>query len=456
MTIFLYAALVFAFILLVWRYAHSWQNLVGWVAVLSVQYELLPDFRLALSDMFVPALTLALVFARKNRKTRSELRSSLTILIILFAFLFATLGNLMAFVNIGSISRWTWLNKDVGLLDLIVCYFAVIRFVDTQYKLGRLTSVFVLSGSVINVLALAGGVARYIFDVPNLMIYDKSSIRLCGLMVNPSAYGGFIFCIFLIQLALVLGNSTLIPLRRSLQYLNLGFLAVACVMTISRSAVLGLLAGVFALVFTFRLKAAIRLAAFTCTILVVAGGLLYFKGFLSSDVRGDFWAVMFSSSSVEDRLDMNQAALQLFKKSPANSITGIGVGTFLARSDELLDNPYIIHNDFLWLLVETGVIGLCLFLAIVTRALRNCSVLVRAHTREGPIAAGVACSIFGTLVWMMGTEGLWHRHVWFLFGLSEVCYRVYVRRRAFILEGNRVSAAIATQVASVRPQASAS
>jgi O-antigen ligase len=415
--------IVLAVVALVW-FKNPWMNLMGWIATLSVHYELASDFRLALSDFFVPSLAISLLIgAWAGRKSAPRRRSPLPTLVLIFAAVFIVLGNTMAFVNQGTISRWAWLNKDIGLLDLMLCFFVVIQLIDTQEKLQGAVRVFVLGGSVLNVVALLGGFARYFLGIPNLMMFDQSTVRLAGFMVDPGAYGGFLLCVLLIQLALVCDDSDLLRLPRWVQLTNVALLVVACLMTISRSANLGLFTGLILLVLFYRGKAARQLLMFGSLALLVLGAVFYLQQF-SSDVADEFWGSIFRESTLMDRVDINTAAMDMLLKDPTNVVTGIGVGTFLAHADEKLDVPYIIHNDFIWLFVETGVLGLLLFVAVAARSLRNCLLLSKTRGPDRAIAVGLACGIVGTLVWMMGIEGLWHRHVWLLLGLSEVCYRL--------------------------------
>ncbi len=130
-----------------------------------------------------------------------------------------------------------------------------------------------------------------------------------------------------------------------------------------------------------------------------------------------------SGRTIAERLDANKAALHMYLDRPSTVIFGTGVGVFSAHSQRILGTAVIIHNDFLWLLVEAGPLGLLLFSAIFLVSLRNCFAVARARTTDSPIAIGLACALMGTLAWTMGTEGLWHRHVWFLLALSESCYR---------------------------------
>ena len=199
---------------------------------------------------------------------------------------------------------------------------------------------------------------------------------------------------------------------------------LACLMTQSRSALVGLVTGLLGLLVFFRVKASVRLLGVGLAVLVGMMAVLYVHAFSSKTVS-DFWSTELNSTNFALRIDANRAAMNMYLESPVNALLGIGIGTFVSRAQQYIGLPLIIHNDFLWLLVEAGPLGLCLFCAILFVTFRNCVVVARAGMGEGPIAIGIACALIATLGWMLGTEGLWHRHVWFLLALSEVCYRLH-------------------------------
>jgi hypothetical protein len=385
------------------------------------------DFRPALSDLFLPSMVLGLLLTR-SRATAPQRRSLLPALVLLFLMLFLIVGNTVAYFELGTIPQWTWLNKDIGLLDLVFSFFAVLHFVDTRERLNEVVKVFVLSGSALNIFAVLGGIARYVFGIQNMMMRDPESLRLTGFMVNPNSYGGFLFCVLLMQFALLLGDSKLLPLSRMAQRLNLALLGVATAMTLSRSALLGLGTGIFALLTFYRIKAGLRIVAFVLACLVGLTIIVYW--YSSPSMSTAFWNIGASDRTILERIDANRIAFNMMiDDSSISFISGIGVGTFLMRSRQYLGLPLIIHNDFLWLLVETGIWGFALVALIIGKSLQNCYHVARAHVEASPLAIGVACSITGVLAWTLGTEGLWHRHVWFLFALSQASYRMYVPKR---------------------------
>jgi hypothetical protein len=419
--------------LLAWM-SSPWRSLLAWICMLSVQlpYKIGSlEMRPALSDVFLPSMALGLLLSRaKGSFQRSMRQGSLSSFVILFAASFLTVANAVTYFELGTVPQWTWLNKDIGLIDLVFSFFVVLHFVNSLEKLLYVVKVFVVSGSFINLLAVSAGIARYAFGISSPMMQDDADMRIIGLMVNPGSYGGFISCVFMMQLTLLLGRSNLLPFPWCMQQLNLLLLGMATVMTLSRSALLGLATGLLAILGFYGMKAGVRLVGLGLAMLVMMALLLSIY-VASPDASSTFWRMELHAPSFLARIDANRAALKLFLSgSPLIVFTGIGVGTFLVRSQSYIGLPMIIHNDFVWLLVETGVSGVLLFTAIMYVSLRNCIAAVRAGSSYSAIAAGVACSLVATLGWMMGTEGLWHRHVWFLLALSEVCHRLCAKNRS--------------------------
>jgi O-antigen ligase len=194
-----------------------------------------------------------------------------------------------------------------------------------------------------------------------------------------------------------------------------------------------------AMLFFHRGRAASRLIIISLVVMATVFGTL------SWVAQSESTTVLFRSfaeneKSVDDRINVNSAAIQMFMESPVSVLSGIGVGTFFVRSKELLGIALIIHNTFLWLLVEVGVLGFAVFLSVMASAFRNALLVAKANVLESPIAVGVFCALCATAGWFLGTEGLWHRHVWFLFVLSEVCFRVVRAQEATLWESEDIGA----------------
>lgn len=119
----------------------------------------------------------------------------------------------------------------------------------------------------------------------------------------------------------------------------------------------------------------------------------------------------YQSSSVERAASL-QAAWQMFLQHP---VFGAGLGAFLEQYARQTGTPLVIHSTPLWLLAETGIIGLLVFAAPILRALVQ--ELGPARQRDA-----VACLIVLILVGFGAMasvhELLYQRSLWLLLGAA--------------------------------------
>ena len=98
---------------------------------------------------------------------------------------------------------------------------------------------------------------------------------------------------------------------------------------------------------------------------------------------------------------------------------GIGLGGFLwsHRSSNDPLRGIQIHATPLWLLVETGIVGLALFAAFYFAVMR--ALLWRnGKWEKDPVLIGIAAALVVMGVASIGTEILYQRYLWFLAGLG--------------------------------------
>jgi len=417
----------------------GWRAFVGWVVFLSVQLPLNSEtIRPAISDLFIPFAFLAWVFAGNKRAEISERqgRSQLLPWILVFTALFFGVGNTIAYIHLGYIPIWTIVNKDIGLITLVMMFALSEYYIRDKERLFSLIRYFIYTGFAINAVALCGGIARYALGINNPMMRDTTGLRLVGFNINPGSFGGWLIVIILIQLSLLLGQSKIIGMRRSLQWANLIVGCLDMVMTLSRSSYLGFSAGLFAVIFLSKKGSAKNIIVIGTLVLLSMTYL--FRHSQNSDLDEQFQSSVYRSDTAEQRVTMNETAISLFFESPVNIPFGIGIGTFLMRSAELLGHYNQIHNTFLWILVEMGACGFVVMLMIFYRAYADCRTASRLNWSGRPLAIGVIASIIGSLGWFMGDEGLWHRHIWFVFILADAVYRIYLQEIDFkrLVEGS--------------------
>jgi len=131
-----------------------------------------------------------------------------------------------------------------------------------------------------------------------------------------------------------------------------------------------------------------------------------------------------------------------------NPVIGIGVNNFVVREQAyvrrvgslefaqqlVIDDPKVVHNMYLQMLAETGIIGLSLFLAMIAAVLRATLRAARELERAGNFAAGTFARSVLVAELAMLTASLFlsngpDRRYWVLFALGPALWSVARRSR---------------------------
>jgi hypothetical protein len=73
--------------------------------------------------------------------------------------------------------------------------------------------------------------------------------------------------------------------------------------------------------------------------------------------------------------------------------------------------------------VETGLLGFAVFAGLIYRAMKNYLVVLRADRGEWSLTMGAFSAFVAMLVFALGIEAFYQRHLWLLLALSEVLRR---------------------------------
>ena len=148
-------------------------------------------------------------------------------------------------------------------------------------------------------------------------------------------------------------------------------LSAAVVISLSRSALVVVLAGLLAVAFTHSRRAGLVTAA---AVLVLALGLYpLFVSFRVTATNGTASAqtYLILAQSDQGRLEAALVGPQLFGTAP---LFGVGFGHYSILSGRILGTPIAAHDWYLNVLAEQGIVGISLWLAMlaaVAVALRN-------------------------------------------------------------------------------------
>jgi O-antigen ligase len=338
----------------------------------------------------------------------------------------------------------TWAERSsVGTTPLMRYALNLILFliVYTAVRTSR-QALWVIGAYVIGAGLAAGyGVLNPPGDVP---YYDVS--RVAGTIGDPNELAAVLVggTVLAAALAVILKRS---PLAR----LACAGTSVVCLLaiflTLSRG---GLVALLFALGASIVVGGRWRAMALLLTVVIGFSGFIYFGYYASHDAVARVTKVEGGTG----RTDIWTVGWRMFQAHP---VRGVGVGNFqtssihyllapggIQRDEFIVDTPKVAHNTYLHVLTELGVVGLSLFLAIVSFALLCFLRAARAFGRLGDLSMemmsrAVLVALFGVLAADFFISGMFSKQLWLLLGLGPALLGV---ARAREREADEVASAV--------------
>ena len=402
-------------------FRHLHWGLYAWAALLVVQLSLprLLGVRFAPSDVLLVLTGAGLLWrALRGEGLRAALqawRTSLDGWLLALILVFA-MGTLVVWLRTGTVSSYALLNKDVGLFVLIASYYLASILLTNKVRIERLVQVLVASASIVTIVSLAAFVAWSAFGIQSRFILGTTG-RLVGLLLDPGAYGGLLAVTILLQLGLLVFGSSRKGALRALLGANAVLLTAALVLTRSRSAWLGFLVGLAVLLWLSRRwfsRKRILIGG-----LVLAGAIALAYGFLGPHI-GRFISSTLNDRTVLIRWDVISLGFQQFVHSP---VWGIGLDGTRA-----LGTQDIIHNSYLFFLIEMGLVGLAVLAGLLTRVGCNLRRAVLAPNVQRSLSVGVVAGWAALLGLALGIEAFYQRELWLLFAVAEGLRRVALPR----------------------------
>ncbi len=362
-------------------------------ATLPFDIGLTPTFL----DMALGAVLLVWVIGLVTGRQRTITLAPVTlplilfIIVAIFAFIFG--------LNNGPLTP-TLLRKFAELLVSLGIVLVIIDYCTSWRRLDRLVKVLLLAGAAASAIAIGlwllpedtantllnfltrlgypgGWVIRYIEENPAL------SERAIGTSVDPNVLGGFILMIGALAGPQLVAKRPLFP--RWLILIIIGLALVALILTFSRSAMIGLAAGLafVAAVRYRRLLPYMLVVAITLLMLPMAQGYIgrFIEGFQGQDL------------ATQMRFGEYKDALTLIQRYPL-----IGVG-FAGTPD--IDIYLGVANVYLTIAQVMGLLGLAAFFAVIITVFGYAYFNRRwfqAHPQQDAIWLGLHAALVGGLV----------------------------------------------------------
>jgi O-antigen ligase len=300
-------------------------------------------------------------------------------------------------------------------LDAIL-FLVIFTAIRTPKQLGWVLIAFTLGAAVAAIAGIAsppttlgGRIASYELD-PNQL----GAVLVAGV---PLAVG-------------------LVALHRELPLKLLGiatgiFSLVAIWLTASRGAIVATAVSLLAaLLIGGRWRPAIFLAA----IVIAFSTFTYYTNFASTDEQQRVSAATRGESDVQEaRVTLWEVAWRAFKENP---VRGIGASNFqdserhfinqpgaLVRTDKVLEQPSVVHNTWLGIATETGIVGFALMATIVLFSLRSMLRAARLFRQLGDrrmqgVALCVATSLIGYVAALTFISDEYSKSLWVLLALG--------------------------------------
>lgn len=382
--------------------------------------------RVGVADLMMPFLLLAALVhwsTGKQPLPRWHLKGLPLWFMALTAWLLFEL--LAGRVYSGSWQKWALVNKAAGWFVLLG-FFAVGAWI-AQVADERGKKVFV--GVLVLTAIIIGGIDLLYF-LGARIISDNLYPRVEGLAGNPNSYGYLCAVIFTVALA----HPDWRRCDNSSVSVALGLILVYIVYSGSRSAWVGLAFGmaVLAALRQFPTRTVIRIVGIAAIIMLTMQFvpkiiiiLIEWQSPAGNDSTIYALTRLYSpyymrdaplmDSGVNHRLLITMHAVELWLTQP---VLGVGLGSFYWHERQTAGGlAATIHNTGLWLLTETGIVGLTLFASFFILGM---VALWRAHRRGelDPIAVGGIATLAVFLGASVGMEAMYQRHVWFLAGYA--------------------------------------
>ncbi len=364
---------------------HFWP---AWAYLLGRKIDYLSP-TIFLTDLVLIALLAAwwIQSAAKNRN-HPVIRIPGRLVIIALAILGAVTVNVLHSANQEvALYKWMKILEFAGLGWYIVRTRPVIKemidalSVGILYSSGLAITQFILQHSAGGLFWFLGerafaldtpGISRFNFCSPFISTCELL-LRPYGTFPHPNVLGGFLatslpFIIY----ALIMSFQTKQHTMHRYYYwvvLILGYIALA--LTLSRSAWsigAAILIGIMGILLrSFSSRSHSGNVPFTVFLIVIS----FFV--ISLITMTGIFQPSLSDESVVRRITLSNVAISLWRQSP---VVGIGLGNFLVALPQSTAGRQInflqpVHNIYLLLLSETGLLGLCLFFAAIWIRVKN-------------------------------------------------------------------------------------
>ena len=289
-------------------------------------------------------------------------------------------------VSLSYLARW------VLYFFLYVALINVLEPIDAERAWGAIETmllVFAIFGII--QAAFLPGFAQMVYPDDGNATWDRQGHRLVSTALDPNIAGALLVTGFLVQVGRLAMNA-------DVKWWKMLIMLAAIVLTLSRSAMAGLVVGLaFVLVLRRPTRRLVRWAALFGALFLLAAPFLvqYALAFNKFSFN--------SGSTASIRLITWLQAIRVIVDHP---VFGIGFNAYRYALDYygiayFGISSYTVDGGLLFVLAMTGVVGLAVYLLVLWLVLARCRVVWRDPTAtpaERGMAVGIAASLIGVIV----------------------------------------------------------
>lgn len=365
--------------------------------------------RISLSDLILPLLLLVLLHQRVRGTSVVRSREAIVFIGLALA-ISASWGQ--SILHLGGITTYSSV-KAIGLGSLVISAAAIVEVVRERRLWDRALDAVAFSGFATGAIGIVGflfwrlgGVDSYLMD------HDRLNSTM---FTDPNIFGS----LMAVSMIIAVVRMSLTSSRARLFWGTVVLVTlVALVLSQSRSGIICGAGGLMVLAILARPSAVLVSGA-----ALILLGVIAFTAYAPLGTPGTDSVIVdrrLSDTTLVSRLELWGDGLALLPKEAAS---GIGIGGFEQTTffDPTSSRKEFsrVHNTYLTILVEFGLVGVVAFslLAVaVARSVRS-SFIVGSRDQRWRIAAVIAC-VLGLLVFAVWVDALYQRHLWILIGLA--------------------------------------
>jgi O-antigen ligase len=304
------------------------------------------------------------------------------------------------------------LTEMAELLSFIVLFVLIVDSLRTEKDIRTMVKFLVLSSLV----PLSVGLVQICSNFDVSLFSLEPSFRVSATLTHPNAYAFYLVMITVLSVSLFIQTKS--GTHRSVLFFLIALLLVSLVFTYTRSAWIGLALAVLGTAILKNRK-----------LLIVAPlafyGLMLAFPFISLRFDALFNPELFRYTSLAWRIKLWSASIPYFLSHP---VFGNGFGTFQLIGYQVDDWFAAAHNDYLRLLVETGLIGFTGFMTLLV-SLAKLGIKAKrkaADIYSDYITTGFVCFVFAYVL-MSFTDNLFnHGGVqWYLWAYAGVITSIF-------------------------------